>query len=366
MGKQFKLDKVNALLSGAEQQLREREQAENLSETEKITILREFQTLIPPLTDEEYFLLEHSIMLEGCRDPLVVWPHEGKLILIDGHNRHLICKTHHLSFQIVKRNFDTLNEARDWIIINQLAKRNITEETKSYLRGIQYKREKLKKGGTGANQYSVKGDQAGLPNTAGRVLVNTAEKIADMHQVSDRTIRNDERFADAIEIIEEVSGPDAKTKFLSRQFKAGRSEIIDLVKRPPEDVRRIVTQLEAGIANDLNHAIALVKGYKETEKKPIPNNKQAKTESLEKGVKDKPNANSETKSKLVPFALSAKALATIEAWPAERKGAIDALNNFSVLVNKAIIDNSPTTDPIWNHLAEASAQLLSNLKKQGK
>lgn len=36
---------------------------------------------------------------------------------------------------------------------NQLGRRNLTDEQKSYLRGRQYEAEKMSQGGTGANQY---------------------------------------------------------------------------------------------------------------------------------------------------------------------------------------------------------------------
>ena len=66
-----------------------------------IVIDKEFQSLIPPLTKEEYEGLEQSIIAEGCRDAIVVWeecevhyddltgytdviPHPP--VIIDGHN----------------------------------------------------------------------------------------------------------------------------------------------------------------------------------------------------------------------------------------------------------------------------------------
>jgi ParB-like chromosome segregation protein Spo0J len=64
---------------------------------------------------------------------------EDNYILIDGHTRYKICQNLGKSSNI--KVFD-LETTKDWIILNQLGKRNITKETKSYLRGLQYKNEK--------------------------------------------------------------------------------------------------------------------------------------------------------------------------------------------------------------------------------
>ena len=38
-----------------------------------LTILKEIKDYILPLSEEELFNLEKSILLEGCRDPLIAW-----------------------------------------------------------------------------------------------------------------------------------------------------------------------------------------------------------------------------------------------------------------------------------------------------
>jgi len=110
----------------------------------------ELRALIPPLTEEEKRLLEESIVSEGCRDPLVVWGD----VLIDGHNRYDICTRRDVPFRVVQREFADKHEAKDWIIRNQLGRRNLTPEQRSYLIGKQYQERKRAQGGTGANQYT--------------------------------------------------------------------------------------------------------------------------------------------------------------------------------------------------------------------
>lgn len=86
-----------------------------------LIIDKEFQSLIPPLTQDEYAELRTSILNEGCRDALVVWND----IIVDGHNRYQICQKYNVPFQTVQRHFDSRNDVIMWMIHNQLARRNL-------------------------------------------------------------------------------------------------------------------------------------------------------------------------------------------------------------------------------------------------
>ena len=88
-----------------------------------IQIDSEFKSLIPPLTSEERQGLEQSLLKEGCRDSLVLWGD----ILIDGHNRYEICTKYHIPFDVVNKDFDSRDDAKLWMMQNQLARRNLTD-----------------------------------------------------------------------------------------------------------------------------------------------------------------------------------------------------------------------------------------------
>lgn len=94
-----------------------------------IVIREVFKKLISPLSEEEYSLLEESICKEGCRDPLTLWEN----ILIDGHNRYEICKKHDIPFETRKLAFKNEDEAKTWIITNQIARRNLIPLEKAEL-----------------------------------------------------------------------------------------------------------------------------------------------------------------------------------------------------------------------------------------
>lgn len=86
-----------------------------------IVIDREFRDLIPPLTPDEYEGLERSIVADGCRDALVLWGD----ILIDGHNRYEICESHGIPYQTTQKAFESRDDAKLWMMRNQLARRNL-------------------------------------------------------------------------------------------------------------------------------------------------------------------------------------------------------------------------------------------------
>lgn len=87
-----------------------------------LKINKEFESLIPALTTEEYQGLEESVKKEGCRDAIVIWNNA----IVDGHNRYKICKAHNISFKTIERNFDSQIDAKIWIIYNQFNRRNLT------------------------------------------------------------------------------------------------------------------------------------------------------------------------------------------------------------------------------------------------
>lgn len=94
-----------------------------------IVIDQEFQSLIPPLSDDEYKGLEKSILAEGLREPIITW--NGTII--DGHNRYAICDEHGIPFTQVEHEFPSRDAAKIWIIENQFGRRNLSKYDRSVL-----------------------------------------------------------------------------------------------------------------------------------------------------------------------------------------------------------------------------------------
>ena len=113
----------------------------------------EFQSQIPPLTDDEFKQLEENILKEGkLISPLIVWNNT----LVDGHNRYAILQKHpEIYFSTMPLRFENREEAIAWICRNQLGRRNLTPEQKKFLIGKQYSVEHRKPGGNGNNQHTA-------------------------------------------------------------------------------------------------------------------------------------------------------------------------------------------------------------------
>jgi 16S rRNA G966 N2-methylase RsmD len=133
-----------------------------------------FESLIPPLAPDESALLEQSIKAEGCRDPLVVW--NG--ILLDGHNRKRICDKLGVEYAVKQVELPDYEAAKDWIIRNQLGRRNLTRSQWECLLGMRYNREKKENG--------VRGKEKLCQNDT--AFSSTAEKLAAEYGVSPRTV----------------------------------------------------------------------------------------------------------------------------------------------------------------------------------
>ena len=192
-----------------------------------ITILPEFQNLIPPLSAEELDQLQNSICADGCIDPLIVW--KGKGILLDGHNRYAYCKANGISFKIHELAFYDRDEARNhdaarnWIILNQLGRRNLSPDAASTLRGKLYNAAKKEQGAQPGNSNS-KNEGATLAPS-----LKTAAQIAAKTGVSERTIKNDGAFAEACETL------GITQDVMTGKLDAPRAAVIEVAKSLPDN-----------------------------------------------------------------------------------------------------------------------------------
>lgn len=201
---------------------------------EKITVSKEFSDFISPLSEEEFQLLEASILSEGCRDPLTVWQKNDSLVLIDGHNRYKICSKNQIQFKVRKLQFEYADEAKEWMINNQLGRRNLSPDQLSYYRGLKYLTLKRAKGGYANVLSKGQNDQS------------TSEILASQFKVSESTVKRDAKFAEGVNIIGRTN-PVLKKKILSGEAKIKKSDIQVLPEaRDPE---KITIKNEADLFN---------------------------------------------------------------------------------------------------------------------
>jgi len=210
----------------------------------------ELESLIPPLSEEQYRALEASILSEGCRDPIVFWKEQG--IIIDGHHRFSICRRNSLEYPLVELSFPDKEAVKAWIAENQLLlRRNANDPTTWYLRGVWYE----------AHRNTHGGDRKSQSKPHDEVLISpksTSELGAEKFGVSPATIERDAQYKRAVDAIcckqqrfaiASLGGVQLRTVLLSGEIELKKSELIALGKQVhlcPEAVA-----LKLGIAPDL-------------------------------------------------------------------------------------------------------------------
>lgn len=206
-----------------------------------LTVDEEFESVIPPLTDEEFELLKESILDDGeVYHPLVVWNN----IIVDGHHRYKILKEHpELKYRITKREFENRYEVISWICLNQLGRRNLSGLQKQILIGRKFKAEKSAYGETHdfrGNQYT----EVVSPQNEGIAKCKnpTAEKIGKELGVSHATVERAEKIVDGVDAAEEVLPGFAKD-ITSGKIKPKQSDVAAIAKAPTEERRQLAENL---------------------------------------------------------------------------------------------------------------------------
>ena len=197
-----------------------------------ITILDELQAFIPALQPAEYKQLEDNIRQDGCREALLIWQTTRKEIdgsaddspinvLIDGHNRYAICQKNQLEFKIMLREFPSMQAVRDFMIDNQLGRRNLTPEQISYLRGLKYRNERQATG-----RPILDNDASSREDMEEKVAQRTQDRLAKQFNISPRTIHRDREFSEGIDKLT----PELKQEVLSGKQKVAK-ELVRSVGR---------------------------------------------------------------------------------------------------------------------------------------
>jgi hypothetical protein len=184
--------------------------------------------LLPKLTERAREMLEQSLVNKGCLEPLLVWGD----ILIDGNNRYEICSKHGIPYETKEIEFDSMDEAKQWIIRHQLGRRNLTKDQYKHFLGELYKSEKK-------DAHRPPGPtQKGNKNCP----LKTADKIAKEYGVHPNTVKNAEKFADEVNADPELAQA-VREGTPVRKIKAERKKLEDAIAKSaaentrPDDVK---------------------------------------------------------------------------------------------------------------------------------
>ena len=147
-----------------------------------IKIKEEFKSLIPALTKEEFKQLEQNCLDEGIREKILVW--NG--FIIDGHNRYEISLKWDLEIQTETKHFKDEEAVKEWMILNQFGRRNLSNYQRSVL-ALQLEEVFSKK--AKENQLSSLKKGVSVPQiSAKREPIETRKELSKVANVSHDTM----------------------------------------------------------------------------------------------------------------------------------------------------------------------------------
>ena len=191
-----------------------------------------FKNLIPRLQESEYNALEESIIKEGCRDSIVLWNN----IIIDGHNRFEICTKHAIFYNTVNREFENEEDVKQWMIINQFGRRNLSAFQRANL-ALQLKDSIAIKA---KENCVIAGGDKGLHNCA-NPPIETRKELASMAKVSHETIRRTEAINEKAtpEQIEKLETGEASINSVFTEIKKveKKEKRIEEIEQQKEDIK---------------------------------------------------------------------------------------------------------------------------------
>lgn len=207
-----------------------------------IEIDPEFRSLIPPLAEEERTQLLANVLRDGCREPLIVW--KGTDLLVDGHNRFQICKDNDLEYRVVEQEFADRDAVKEWIITNQLGRRNLTQHQADYLRG---KRLELQKHRHGGDRKSKAQNELLIGDVATRVAAEVG--------VSRETVKRCAKFAKAVDVLTEAGGPEVKAALLTGKAKLSQAAAPAVQRLTVRQKRALAEKIKSGRAKSVDQAL---------------------------------------------------------------------------------------------------------------
>jgi len=205
---------------------------------DKLKIDPEFQSLIPPLTEEERTQLEENILAEGAVvSPIIVWDS----IIVDGHNRFSIIEKHpEVTYSVYEKQFTDRYEAIAWICKNQLGRRNLTPQQKKYLIGQRYEAERNAHGGDRKSEAVKSSGQIGhLISNDGE---KARERIARETNTTDAYVKRAGTYAKGVDAAEAVF-PGIKQELLTGAIVPTDAAVAAIAKAEPEQRPKLAQAL---------------------------------------------------------------------------------------------------------------------------
>ena len=206
----------------------------------------EFRDKIPPLTDAEFEQLEENILADGeVYEPICVW--NGTIV--DGHNRWKIVQEHpEIPYRTREMDFADKWEAFEWMYKKQLGRRNLSDEQRTMLMGNMLSVRKKRVGAPDGNKNRCENNlvkNTELKKDQKAIKEGTAGEIAKELGVSEKTVRNAEKFAEGIDALEKIS-KEASGKILNGGSGVAKKDVMALPYLGEEQQKKFAEAVISG------------------------------------------------------------------------------------------------------------------------
>lgn len=196
-------------------------------------IKEDFKKLIPPLTKEEYIQLEINILSEGIRDAIITWNE----FIVDGHNRFEIAQKHNLQYRTEEKDFENESEVKEWMILNQFGRRNLSNYQRSVL-ALELESVFKEK----AKEQQIRKPESVKQKSAEQKPIETRKELAKVANVSHDTIAK-------VKHIEQKATPEVKAKLSTGEISINqvyqeikkeekKAERVELIEKQIEDIEQ--------------------------------------------------------------------------------------------------------------------------------
>jgi len=204
------------------------------------------------LFDDEYERLEAEILADGMiRDSVVVMQGD---VIVDGHHRYKIAKKHNLNVPIVIKTFESDEDAVQWILRLQLARRNLNSLDFKLTMGKLYN---VTKKDVGDFSPSVGQNDPPRENSD-----STAEKIGEKAGVSASTVKRTAKFEEAFDKLSDA----IKNAIKKKPSIATQAAVFKMAGMTKSDLIPIARAVRVGDHPTFDHAL----GLKKVKPKPAP------------------------------------------------------------------------------------------------
>ena len=181
-----------------------------------VVLDEEFENLIKPLSEIEMHRLQFAVMTSGFAQ-VKVWQN---IVLCDS-SVYKLCREHHISCDVVNKEFVSRNEALSYVCTEELKRDDLTYEYKKYLIGKIFNLEKRAMNSLKITKMSI------------------AQKIGEAYFISAGAVQKYGAYAESIDHVFGTT-PDLARYILEGKLRISHESTVELARFPREELVTIM------------------------------------------------------------------------------------------------------------------------------